>query len=366
MSGPKYIVNHLYGSADTAIFNRNDRDNCNEPYLKLKKRFEELGYVCEGTKDQELEDCKWLLFWDGSALGQWRYRIGAWLRGYPTRNLFKEAIRANMKDRLALFMFEPPTVYPENYDFELHKYFSIIFTWDPALADGKKYHRIYLPSPTCFPDVRSVPFSERKLLVNISSQKFSSHPRELYSEIRRTIRFFEEFFPDHFDLYGFGWNLDLKQFLRRKLTHPTIRREFYPSYRGIARHKCEVYPNYKFGLCYENASNQPGYVSLKIFDCLRSGCVPVYLGAPDIEDYVDKDAFVDRRAFSSLKDLGEYVNGIGKQEYRRYVDAGIRYLQTSRFKLFLANNFVDTVTGALGLRDVRDKTRCDTDLGNPV
>lgn len=355
MSEPKYIVNHLYGSADTTLFNAADRDNCTEPYLKLKKRFEELGYVCEGTKEQKLEHCKWLLFWDGSALGQWRYRIKAWLRGYPTRNLFKEAIRVGMRDSLALFMFEPPTVYPENYDFELHKYFSVIFTWDPALVDGKKYHRIYLPSPTYFPVVRSVPFSERKLLVNISSQKFSSHPRELYGEIRRTIRFFEQYFPDQFDLYGFGWNPGLKQFLMRKLAHPAMRREFYASYRGVARNKWEVYPGYRFGLCYENTIDQPGYVSLKIFDCLRCGCVPVYLGAPDIADYVDKEAFVDRRAFGSLDELGKYLRGIGEREYWRYIDAGRAYLQSRRFQLFLADNFVETVVRALRLSDISIK-----------
>lgn len=349
MNGPKYIVNHLYGSAEISLFNSSDRDNCTEPYLKLKKRFEELGYVCEGTKDQKLENCEWLMFWDASALGQWRYRIKAWLRGYPTRNLFKEAVRAGMKGRMALFMFEPPSVYPENYDFELHENFSVIFTWDPALVDGKKYHRIYLPSANDFPVVRPVPFSDRKLLVNISSQKFSSHPRELYGDIRRTIRFFEHHYPDQFDLYGFGWNISLAQFIKKKLVHPEMRREFYPSYLGIARSKSEVYPSYRFGLCYENTVDQAGYVSLKIFDCLRCGCVPVYFGAPDITDYVDKNAFVDRRAFGSIKEMGEYLSSVDEREYSRYVDAGYAYLQSSKFQLFLADNFVDTVISALGL-----------------
>jgi alpha(1,3/1,4) fucosyltransferase len=347
---PKHIVSHLYGNADTVLFGVGDRDNVTEPYVKFKRRCEELGYICEGTKDQKLDDCRWLLFWDCASLGQWRYRIKARLRGYPTRNLFKEAVQKGMQDRLALFMYEPPLVCPENYDFELHKHFAVIFTWDPTLVDGKKYHRIYLPSSTEFPPVHLVPFAQKKLLVNISSHKHSRYERELYSEIRRTIRFFEQSCPDHFDLYGFLWNPSVTQHLRGKIVRPWIRREVYPSYRGVARDKWGVYPNYRFGLCYEN-SVEPGYVSLKIFDCLRCGCVPVYLGAPDIANYVDKDAFVDRRDFSSLQSLADYLRGVDERVYHRYIEAGQAYLGSDKFKLFLSESFVDTVVNALRIDD---------------
>ncbi len=349
----KYIINHLYGSAEHTLFNPNDRDNCTEPYIKLKQKCEELGYIFEGTNNQCLDECKWLLFWDCSSLGQTRYRIKAKLHGYPTRNIFREAIASNMQNKLVLFLFEPPSACPENYDFKLHKEFSIIFTWDPTLVDGEKYHRIYLPSPTKFERVTPLPFSRKKLLVNISSYKFSSHVRELYSETRRTIRFFEQHYPNQFDLYGFLWNPNFKQYLMRKLTNPKMLRETYPSYRGIVANKWELYGHYKFGLCYENMVDQPGYISLKIFDCLRSGCVPVYLGAPDIADYVDKAAFIDRRSFVSLDDLGTYLSVVGEAEYKRYIDAGKAYLNSARFKLFLSDNFVETIISTLQIQSLK-------------
>ena len=44
-----------------------------------------------------------------------------------------------------------------------------------------------------------------------------------------------------------------------------------------------------------------GYISEKIFDCFFAGTVPLYLGAPDIEDYIPADTFIDLRQFRELR-----------------------------------------------------------------
>lgn len=341
----EYIINHIRGSADAVLFNPCSRDNCSEPYIKLKKRCEELGYVFEGTKNQRLEDCRWLLFWDCSSLRPMN-RIKAMVRGYSQRNLYQEAKTAGMQDKMVLFLFEPPSVCPENNNVTLHKEFSIIFTWDPDLVDGKKYFKIFLPSPEDFQKGSDVPFLQKKLLVNISSYKFSSHPRELYCDIRSTIRYFEDNYSDEFDLYGLFWNMNLKQRIIHWRTKFQQRKEYFPSYRGVAENKWDIFSKYKFALCYENMSH-PGYVSLKILDCLRSGCVPIYLGAPDIKDYVDKEAFIDRRDFKTLEDMGKYLSCVDYKEYQQYIDAGKIYQESDRFKLFLSENFVDTIVRTL-------------------
>jgi hypothetical protein len=341
-------LNQVAGSADDILFDPCCRDNITEPYIRLRKRFEEFGYFLGGTKKQRLEDCSWLFFWDCSSLRP-RNKIKAKLRGYSPRNLYQEAKTAGMRDKMVLFLFEPPSVCPENFDLTLHEDFSIIFTWDPTLVDGKKYFRIFLPNSTDFPRVDDIPFFQKKLMVNISSYKFSSHPRELYSDIRRTIRFFEEKYPNEFDLYGLLWNMNLKQHLIQWRIKFQLRREYYPSYRGVAGNKWTIYPKYKFALCYENIIDQAGYVTLKIFDCLRSKCVPVYLGAPDIADYVDKEAFVDRRDFKTLEDMGKYLSCVDEKEYQKYIDAGKAYLESERFRLFLSDNFVDTIVHVLGI-----------------
>ena len=349
----RHIINHVAGSAERALFDSAARDNCTEPYMMLRDKFAEQGYLFEGVSDQPLADCRWVVFWDtwGVAIegpyGRLIHQLKARLGKGPTRDLFREAMRAGLSERVVLFMFEPPSVYPRNYDLRLHQHFHIIFTWDPALVDGRKYHRIYLPNPVTFPTVSSVPFPERKLLVDISGYKFSAHPRELFTARRQLVRFFTRYCPEEFDLYGEGWNMTLRQYLWRRLRDRNVRREFFPAYRGPVRHKWDVYPQYKFGVCYENIVDQPGYVSLKIFDCMRAGCVPIYLGAPDIATYVDRDAFVDRRTFRSNDDLARFISGMSESEHARYRQAAREYLHSDRFKPFLAEHFVDTVTTAL-------------------
>lgn len=353
--GPRYILNHMYGSAERTLFDPHARDNCTEPYIKLRDRCAELGYAFEATRDQPLEDCRWLLFWDaasitpGSFVKRAAFNLGNKARGGSTRDLFAEARRAGMKDKLALFIFEPPSVYPENFDPTVHEEFSIVFTADPTLVDGRKYHRIHFPNPMSFPRVEPLPFLQKKLLVDISGYKFSNHERELFTERRRTARFFEQRYPNDFDLFGEGWNMSLRSYMVRRLRGANVRREFFPSYRGPVRNKWEVYPKYKFGMAYENIVDQPGYVTLKIFDCLRCGCVPIYLGAPDITDYVDKEAFIDRRKFSSNEELGKYIASVSQQEYEGLVEAGRAYLRSERFRPFLTDSFVDTVVRVLWL-----------------
>jgi len=353
--GRRYILNHMYGSAERTLFDPNARDNCTEPYIRLRHRCAELGYTFEATRDQPLEECRWLLFWDASSITpsgfrtRFAHNMKNRIRRSSTRDLLGEAKKAGVGDRLALFIFEPPAVCPTNFDPAVHEEFPVIFTADPTLAAGRKYHRIYFPNPMSYPRVEPLPFSQKKLLVDISGYKFSSHERELFTERRRAVRFFEQRWPSDFDLYGEGWNPGYRSYMFRRLRGSSIRREFYPSYRGPVRHKWDVYPKYKFAMCYENMLDQPGYVTLKIFDCLRCGCVPIYLGAPDIADYVDKEAFVDRRKFSSNEELGAYIASVSEQEYEAFVDAGRAYLHGERFRPFLADTFVDTVTAVLGL-----------------
>ncbi len=123
----------------------------------------------------------------------------------------------------------------------------------------------------------------------------------------------------------------------------------YPSYRGTVPRKWDVMPRYRFSLCYENIRDEPSYVTEKIFDSMRCGCVPIYWGASNITDYVDGEAFVDRRQFGSDQELEDYIWGVTEVEYGRYQEAIRAYLQCEQFVAFLPPAFVDTVISVLDL-----------------
>jgi hypothetical protein len=178
--------------------------------------------------------------------------------------------------------------------------------------------------------------------------KTSSHPRELYSERRIAIRYFEQKQPDNFDLFGAGW--DHRTSFIKSRTNSKL--QIYPSYRGTVLNKWDVLPNYRFSLCYENIHNEPGFITEKIFDCMRSNCVPIYWGAPNITDYVKKGSFIDRRDFKNNEELERYITEMSEQEYNDYQNAIKEYLNSDLFLKFLPQYYADIIIRTLKLKNI--------------
>ena len=88
-----------------------------------------------------------------------------------------------------------------------------------------------------------------------------------------------------------------------------------------------------------------GWVTEKLFDCLRAGAVPVYLGAPDIERWVDSACFIDMRRFADYDELRTFLHGLSPAEVDAYRQAGRAYLRSERFDPFRGETFADTVVG---------------------
>lgn len=80
----------------------------------------------------------------------------------------------------------------------------------------------------------------------------------------------------------------------------------------------EMFSSYKFTITFEN-SRVPGYITEKIVNAALANTVPIYLGAPDIEDFVNPKRFIhckiddaklrafNRRKFSSNDEREQYV-----------------------------------------------------------
>jgi len=78
--------------------------------------------------------------------------------------------------------------------------------------------------------------------------------------------------------------------------------------------------NYKFYLAIENVQ-EPDYITEKLYQGLRSGSVPVYLGAPNIRDFLPLDSAVFIEDFPSLEALVQYLNQANADEklYNRHL-----------------------------------------------
>jgi len=85
--------------------------------------------------------------------------------------------------------------------------------------------------------------------------------------------------------------------------------------------KLKVISRHLFYLAFEN-SNSVDYVSEKVFDGLIAGTVPVYLGAPNIDDYLPgKKCIINASNFGNAAELGKYLLSLQKnrKEYESYL-----------------------------------------------
>ena len=84
--------------------------------------------------------------------------------------------------------------------------------------------------------------------------------------------------------------------------------------------KLNTISNYKFDLALENAIAKD-YVTEKFFDPLNVGCVPVYLGAPNIDDFAPgENCFINVSDFQSPRYLAEYLLWLNNsdEEYQKF------------------------------------------------
>ena len=99
-------------------------------------------------------------------------------------------------------------------------------------------------------------------------------------------------------------------------------------------------------MCLENSSFS-GYISEKIFDCFFAGTVPLYLGAPDIQDYVPANTFIDLRQFRDYAAVEQFLDSLDEPTARSYIDAAEEFLHSPAFARFSHERFATQMVDAL-------------------
>jgi len=266
---------------------------------------------------------------------------------FPTfqNKYFKQLINLGFK-YLYLIILESEVIRPDNWDINNHKYFKKIFTWHDDIVDDKKYFKINFSQK--IPAELNFNLADRnKFCTMIVGNKSAAHPLELYSERRKAIEWFEKNHPEDFDLYGFGWDRHYFSGFFRRLNRFNflckLLRPRYKTYKGFVKSKKETMSGYKFAICYENARDIPGYITEKIFDCFFAGCVPIYLGAPNITDYIPANTFIDKRNFKTYDDLYSYIKNMSETEYIDFLDAIKNFVLSDKIYPFSAECFAETL-----------------------
>jgi alpha(1,3/1,4) fucosyltransferase len=347
--------------ANNSMFKK-DVNNLNVAAIEMKRKLFDMGYELTTADDHDLTDCEGILFFNADSLvlpPAFKKRLFTMRQkllgrklapSYPTRDLYSEAISAGLRDKLVLVLWEARAVLPSNFDPKIWDKFDHILTWDDDLLKNAKFTRFYIPMEGNKPVEKAVPFREKKLLVNISFNKYSFYKNELYSARRKSIQYFTRYYPNDFDLFGYRWNQPVTSWQR---IFPFLVRK-YSSYRGSTEHKLETMSRYKFNIAYENISDAKGYVADRIFCAFQSKSVPIYWGATNIEEYVDANAFIDRRNFKSNAELASFLVKMTEKEYDGYLEAAARYMRSEKFVKFLPENYARQFIEVLNLKNLNN------------
>lgn len=266
-----------------------------------------------------------------------------------------------------LIINDPPVYNWQAWDRRFHENFDFVFTYDETLVDGKKYFYYPIAQDTEYfsvPDVVSAEdFENRRLATNVSNaiqrQQDPKFPDCTHHLRYATIKWYGRNHPDDFRFYGGTF----------------LRRDYYFSFRGlglvkkfvptgmfsrIARSaqrdlvrvfggeltplgKFDVIKQFRFYYCYENTFGINGYLTEKIFDCLYSGVVPIYWGAPNIKELIPYECFIDGRDFRSQEDLYSFIKNMNYATYRAYLNNARKFLQSAEMERFTIESSIGHV-----------------------
>lgn len=300
------------------------------PIIHLKTELEKIGYVVETLDMGSPDDYERILFLD-----------------YPTPGTCCYDVNLIPKEKKYLLLTECEIINKNNANPDLYGDFAKVFTYDDLFVSQYGYIKLNIPNK--LKDPLRIPFQQKKFCTLIAGNKSSSEYGELYSQRLNAIRFFENKYPEKFEFYGFGWNdfwFTGPKLIRAFNRIPWFRKLFaekHQCYKGTVKSKLETLSQYKFCICYENVGTVPGYISEKIWDCFFAGCLPVYLGAPNILEYVPANCFIDRRNFESDAAVYEYLQNMTEEGYNGYMERICEYLKTATAYAFSEKGYADTI-----------------------
>jgi hypothetical protein len=294
--------------------------------------------------------------------------------GARTRNLYVSLGRLSDLDRFcrrddtvlsAFIAMECPIVEPSLYRRlgTVQHHFKRIYSWsDSASLErfvGSPLRCIPFRWPQSFDTVHAGLWAgeDRGFLVMINANKLPRlYWQELYTERIRAAAFFAR--HGEIDLYGMGWDAppyrmgrgwipgSIQHLLRgaeqqwRRWRPDPVLEAARRAYRGPAESKSATLGRYRFAVCFENMILN-GWITEKIFDCFYVGTIPIYWGAPDIDDHVPAECFIDMRRFDGYDDLRRYLHSLGTREIRRYRETARQFVASPRFRPFSTDAFVD-------------------------
>lgn len=217
-----------------------------------------------------------------------------------------------------------------------------IFTWRTDLVDN--ITTFYIPVETRLEqpvNINTDPSNKQIFLIQIAGNHYkNSSVGAIYEKRRQATLWWLKNHPDAYEFYGVGWTNLLKD------ADKTLKKKFKSRYKGFTPDKIKTLSQAYYALAFEN-TRHPDYVSEKIYDVMKAGTVPIYLGAPNIEEFVPKDCFINYADFKNDEALYEYLISVTPTEYQNYLSCIQNFMASDKINSLTARN-----TGIILLKEI--------------
>ena len=282
-------------------------------------------------------------------------------------NYFVTYQRRKINQLIVLILTEPPVYNAVDWTIERHVYFDKVFSYDSDLLkrNSRKYKHINFPINFNFIQNTSLPteeeFNNKKLssLVAgaIAITKGASEKKSLLFERYKILKWYSNNSPTSLDFYarinprnkfeyfrGASFINKINKKITIQIASYLFEKRIAKVYRGAipSLNKNSTLSNYKFNFCIENSHSIKGLISEKIFDCFMSKTIPIYYGAPDIEQYIPKNCFIAYTDFKNLNDLNIFLNQLNYNAYLQYLINANKFLANAD-QIFSTKTFVTKV-----------------------
>ncbi len=245
-------------------------------------------------------------------------------------------------------------IHPNNSNLNLLKKYNHIFSWNPDLVNLGLATKIQIAHPLGKGIVDGYKNRDQLLVLFGSNRSLRGwHPKKnLYSERVKSIKWFQHNAKEDFALYGKKWNLSGKLPTRLGSLIHSIEKKIpfkknpFPSWKGEVLNKQEVLFKSRFSIVYENIKGVNGYITEKIFDAFVAGNIPIYWGAPDIDNYIPKECFIDRRNFINHNELYKFIKNMSEKRYLNYQE-NIKYFLENKSEEFSCTRFANIISSKL-------------------
>ena len=356
MAYEKKLILFQFLGPNNQFFNELGADKRNQFVYFLKNEIVKKGFIPEPLKDQRLENVFAIIFFDlhsvypiyGNFFKKLKFIIFNFLRrDTSSRNIFKEELKSKNTIKKYLIAFEPRIICPDNFNSLYSNLFDRTFSWSGQCCGGKSKNTIInLPIPQVeFKPLTAENFISKRLLVTVSSNKGSYKKGSLCDFKYNAYELIFKNLGNNFNLFGYMWDQSLLNWFL-KFIRGTKSKYFYklpPYFKGVVSGKDEVLSKYRFCLVIENMSER-SFITEKIFHAIIAGCVPIYLGAPNICEFIPKKTFVDLRDFENWNKLCIFIRNYNKQDYEEFLISRESFLKSPQYKSFSAISFANLIT----------------------